>query len=40
MNEEILAALTQIKWLLGIICIYLVWRDILKDSGRGRNNKS
>jgi len=35
MNEEILAALTQIKWLLLIICIYLVWRDIVRGSGRG-----
>jgi len=40
MNEEILITLTQIKWLLGMICFYMIWRDILRDSGRGRNNKS
>ena len=40
MNEEILLNLTQIKWLLGISCIYLVLRDILKDSGKSFRNKS
>lgn len=34
MNEEILTTLTQIKWLLGSICFFLVWRDIFKGSGR------
>jgi hypothetical protein len=29
MNEEILTNLIQIKWLLGMICIYLVVHDIL-----------
>lgn len=40
MNEEILTNLGQIKWMLGIICFYIIWRDIVKDSGRGGGDKS
>ena len=40
MDEEILTNLSQIKWILGIICFYIIWRDIVRDSGRSRGNKS
>jgi len=39
MNEEILAVLVQIKWILGITCFYLIFRDIIRDRGRSRGNK-
>jgi hypothetical protein len=40
MSEEIVIILGQIKWILGIICFYLIWRDIFKDSGRDHSDKS
>jgi len=38
MDGEILTILIQIKWTLGMICFYIIWRDIFKGSGRGSDN--
>ena len=39
MSDEIVTILSQIKWILGIICFYIIWRDIFKGSGRDSSNK-
>jgi len=39
MNQEILTHLIQIKWILGIICFYIIWRDIFKGRGKDYRNK-
>jgi hypothetical protein len=40
MDKEILTTLTQIKWMLGVICFYIIWRDIFKGCGGDSGNKS